>query len=294
MMSKCLLLCAAAVVVMLAGMSSAGVVSVTGDPGADGFNSCGNALDNGVYVRGNGNYGYDAYGAGFSIQSGSNLANGTTWLAGDTVLAVGGKFASVTAAEAGWSGFTGNAVNSLLSSVSSGPKLQAKFGNSAAAWTASTVAPGAGNGAGSLSYGDGDLVMGAAIQIRTGTYYTAITSPGWSTNAGVLMALAKDSHIESTVSSSVLSLNAEVARIIWTYDSTTQKPGSWELLLNVSLIGRNNPSYAGLLPGVGDDALMTVQDNDGGYTDALINTVPEPMTIGLLAFGGLMLRRRMA
>jgi hypothetical protein len=282
------------VLAAMAASSQAAIVSVTGNPLADGFAYCGNSLDNGTYVRGSGNYGYDAYGAGFSVQAGSNLANGTTWLAGDTVLAVGGQFASVTAAEAGWSAFTGNSVNSLLSTSPSGPKLQAKFGNAAAAWTTSTLAPGSGNGLGSLSYGDGDLLTGVAIQVRTGTYYTDGTAPSWSSDAGTLMALAKDSHVEWTVSSSIISMNAEVARMIWTYDAATHKPGSWELLLNTSLIGRNNPSYAGILPALGDDVIMTVQDNDGSYTDTLINTVPEPITLALMGLGGLIIRRRMA
>ncbi len=266
----------------------AGVTNVTGDPSADGFQLFGNSLNNGIYVRGSGNYGYDAYGTGFTIAAGSNLIGGT-WQAGDTVLAVGGVFRTITASEAGWAAFTGNAVNSLLASVSTGPKLQAKFGNAAAAWTTSTIAPGSGNGIGSLSYGDGDLLTGVAIQIRTGTYYDAAY---WSANSGVVMPLAKDSHIETTVSSGLLSVNASVARMIWSDVSATGEPASWELLLNVSLIARMNPSYPGLLPAMGDAVLMTVQDNAASYTDALIATVPEPATMALLGLGGLMLVRK--
>jgi hypothetical protein len=288
------------VLVLLAGVAQAS--TVTGDPIADGWAFSGNSLDNGIYVRGSANYGYDAYGAGFTIAAGSNLV-GDTWQAGDTVLAVGGVFQAITAEDAGWTAFSGNSVNSLLGSTTNGPKLQAKFGNAAAAWTTSTIAPGGGDGLGSLGYGDGDLVNGVAIQIRTGTGYY-IGGPafvpgqdqagylGWDTNAGMLMHLAKDSHITWSVSSTLVDMDKDVARMIWSDVSATGEPASWELLLNVSLIDRLNPGYAGLLPAIGDDVLMTVQDNDAAYTDALVSTVPEPATMAMLALGGLMLRRR--
>lgn len=299
-MKRLITICAVVTMVLdIGSVSNAAINSVTGDPSADGFTLVGNSLENGIYVRGDGNYGYNAYIAGFNIQSGANLENGTTWLAGDTVLAAGGRFASIIAAEAGWSGFSGGAVNALLSN-STGPKLQAKFGNSEAAWTTSTIAPGGGDGLGSLSYGDGDLVNGVAIQIRTGTYYS-MGGPafvpgqdqsgvlGWDTNADILMHIAKDSHIDKTVS---MTLGRDVARVMWTDISATGEPASWELFLNVSLISRLNPTFTGLLPAIGDNVLMTVQDNDGKYTDALV--VPEPATLVLLGLGGLLLRKRKA
>ncbi len=266
-------------VILTANVAFAGLVNVTGNPGTDGLTLYGNSLQNGVYVGGNANYGYTAYGAGFAIQSGSNLAQGD-WRVGDNVLAVGGTFTGITASEAGWSSFTGGGVNALLSSVSSGPKLQAKFGNSAAAWTTSTMAPGSGNGVGSLSYGDGDMTNGAAIQIRTGTYYDAAY---WSSHAGTLLALAKDSHVESTASSSVLALDSDVARIMWTVNGAG-KVDSWELFLNVSLIARENPAYTGLLPAIGNAAIMTVQNNDAAYTNALVAAAPVPLPPAALLF----------
>jgi hypothetical protein len=299
-MKKLIVICAVLTMILASsGVSVAAINNVTGDPGADGFTLVGNSLENGIYVRGGGNYGYNAYIAGFNIQSGANLVS-ATWQVGDTVLAVGGTFTSITAAEAGWSAFSGGAVNALLSN-STGPKLQAKFGNSAAAWTTSTVAPGGGNGLGSLSYGDGDLVDGVAIQIRTGTYYPTngpafvpgqdqAGTLGWNTNVDLLMHLGKNSYAEQTAS---MTLGRDVGRVIWTDISATGEPTSWELLLNVSLVGRLNPTFAGLLPAIGDNVLMTVQDNDSssGYTDALV-VVPEPATMLLLGLGAVLLRKK--
>ncbi len=287
------------VVMLAATPAMASVVVVTGNPNADGFASFGNSLSNGVYVRGDANYGYDTYAAGFTIQTGSNLID-SSWQVGDTVLAAGGIFAPIAATEAGWSAFTGNAVNSLLSSATSGPKLQAKFGNSDSTWTTSTIAPSGGNGVGSLSNGDGDLpTSGVAIQIRTGTYYTE-TGPayvpgqeqagilGWDTNAGVLMQLGKSSYVDLSVGGALAGMDRDVGRVIWSASTEgTDYPDSWELFLNVSLVDRLNPSFTGLLPAIGDKVLMTVQNNDSAITDALANTVPEPGTLVLLLTAGL-------
>ncbi|HUU59130.1 MAG TPA: PEP-CTERM sorting domain-containing protein, partial [Phycisphaerae bacterium] len=87
----------------------------------------------------------------------------------------------------------------------------------------------------------------------------------------------------------------QTARMIWIWDSVQGHVASWELLLNVSLLERQAPeTYAGLFPSIGDLAVLTVQNGDGDYTDALVTVVPEPAMMGLLALGGLgvLIRRR--
>ncbi len=296
----CLAICTA--LALLAAPAAA--AQITGDPTTDaGWTLVGHSLENGVHVKGSANYGFDAYGAGFAIQSGSDLEivdGSLSWLAGDTVVAVGGHFRSITAAEAGWSSITGTAINSLLPTTSpyAGPKLQAKFGTADASWFTSTVAPGSGNGNSSSSNG------GGRVQVRTSGYFqTGTPNPGqtepwtWDGNSGQLLVLDKDDHIDWDGDA---SLDKRVARMIWNWDDTLNQVSSWELLLNVSLLDRVAPvSFSGLLPDIGDMAIMTVQDGDGPYTDALVTTaaeavVPEPASCVLLLgaiVGGLLMRR---
>lgn len=155
--------------------NAAFATQITGNPAADGWIYNGNALTNGLYVRGNANYAYDAYCTAIIVESGSNLAiddGANSWLVGDSVLGSGGHFADITAAQAGWTAFTGNAVNLLLGGADMGEdvKLQAKFSTSSGNFSPSTIAPDAGNGLGSLGSNGGN----GAVQVRTsGWFYAA-------------------------------------------------------------------------------------------------------------------------
>jgi len=278
-----------AVVSIVAMLLTAGVGSattVTGNPVADGWTSNGHSLAKGVYVRGSANYGFDTYSEAITVPTGSNLSisDGTnSWLVGDTVLGVGGRFVDITAAAAGWTAFTGNAVNLLLGGTDLGAdvKLQAKFGTGAASFTVSTIAPDAGNGLGSFGTNAGT----GAVQIRTsGWFYAA----DWNAGSGSLQLLDKPTHI---VRNGTTEPDADVARLMWIWDATNGRVDTWEILLNTSLMDRLTPLFTGGTPAAGDLALMTVQNRDGVYTDAL---TPEPATMALLAAGGvgLLLRRR--
>jgi hypothetical protein len=260
-------LMAAPVVVALFAMTSPAAM-VTGNPALDGWVPAGHSLENGTYVRGSGNYGFDLFSLGTTVQEGSSLQindGQNSWVAGDTVVGVGGAFKAITPEQAGWAAFAGNAVNASLAN-STGPKLQVKFGTENAAWSASTIAPGSGNGAGSGSQG------GGSVQIRTSGYNSA---PDWAVASGVLQKLASSSHIDWTGQSRP---DASIARVVWSFDTDVGEVGSWEILLNVSLMDRLYPGQ--LLPGIGDRAIATVQNGDNAYTDALLQVavVPEPST----------------
>ncbi len=270
---------------LLLAMASTQAASVTGDPVADAWTAGGNSLANGVYVTGSANYAFDTYSAAFAVDSGSNLEisdGANSWLAGDNVVAVGGKFQTITAADAGWAAITGQSINSLLPAGGnpSTLKLQAKFGTSAATWTTSTTAPGSGNGDSSGSSG------GGRVQVKTSAYFGAtVVTAGqdepwtWAGNSGQLLVLDKPGHLDWAGISPDPQPGKYAARMIWIYDPVGGHVTSWELLLNTSLLDRLVPGH--LVPAAGDKVILTVQNGDGAYTDALVQVVPVPPALWL-------------
>lgn len=73
---------------------------------------------------------------------------------------------------------------------------------------------------------------------------------------------------------------------MWIWDPVNQCVNTWEILLNVSLMDRLDPTFTDGTPAPGNPILMTVQNRDSDYTDCLVN-VPEPGTLVLLVMAGL-------
>ncbi len=263
--------------------STAAATNVTGNPLADGFVYQGNSLGNGSYVRSNGggNYGFDMYRSVITISSGSNLVIGSgagAWNVGDTVLAVGGVFHAVSAQDNGWNdSYTGGAVNALYYG-SPNLKLQAKFGTDTSIWSASTIAPSAGNGNGSLAQGG----VGS-VQVRTsGSNPFAF----WAANAGTLNTLASSGHISRD--GGTAGMTTDVARLIWLCDGDG-RVSSWQILLNATLLqAQTNSGFGGLIPNANFGAIMTIQHGDNEYTDGLVQGVPAPGALAVLGLGGLL------
>ncbi len=278
-------LAALTVLLAISVVGLADAASVSGNPSADGWTSGGNSLSNGVYVRESGNYAFDTYSSVLTVSTGDmlNISDGTfSWLAGDTVIGVGGVFANITASEAGWGAFTGGAVNGLLSEAT---KFVAKFGTSGATFSPSTVAPGAGNGVGSTSAaGSGGVFMRS-----TGWFYAA----DWLAHSGTLMDLDKPEHI-SRNGAAVPAY--QCGRLIWNWNAASQHVDSWQMLLNTSLLNRLQPGLP--TPGAGNYCIVAVQQREGAYTDARVQLpVPEPAGVlallsGIGMLGAGMIRRR--
>lgn len=263
-------------------VSTTHAATVTGDPVADGWAYQGHSLEKGTYVRGSGNIGFEIYTAKFTVSDGSLFTmsspdsdyyedldpnTATPWQAGDKIVAVGGVFRDISAADSGWSSFPAS-----LTNVEADDKLrlQAKFGPSNV-WWASTVEPGSGDGSGSSSNSFEFVRTSGWLHPNDTNNYTN----WWATFSGEMMGPQNN----------LLYGPGEAARLIWQWDSAKNRPGSWQILLNTSMYN---------YPGEIDTVVSSVQ-YDNPYTDGIATVVPEPATLSLLALGGLaMIRRRRA
>ncbi len=290
--------------------------SLTGNPEADGWFHHGNSLSDGHYVHGVGNYAFETYTTQFTVTDGSiydisghddpsyhnyyetnhwTKADARPWTPGDTVIGIGGAFNSITAEDASWDAFTGAAVNGAINGEHRF-RLQAKVAGEDSTWSTSTIAPAGGNGIGSTAAGGAGSFL-----VRTSGWHDLAT---WESGEGTMWGLQKPEHIETTgieTTGDDIRLDADVARIIWTWDAANNRVGTWEILLNMSLIEADLQAsgFNGALPGLlGAGVIQSVQVQNGASTDALASiTVPEPSTwilalLGMVAIGGARCARR--
>ena len=307
---KTTLLSTMLVAVLAAGFcAQSAAATIGGDPSADaGWSLGGNSLANGVYVRGEGTFSFDIYSAAFAVAGGSNLditagpAGQYSWLPGDQVLGLGGKFVPTDAVTAGWPAFTPNPYvpangDGLVvnDDISGSTRPVGKFGAATSNFTVSTTAPflnGNGNGSQEAGHGgDGGIMMRVVNNVTAG-------------NAGTIRLLDRIDRYDaagglpiSTSSDAGIFEDDDfvnVGRMMYQYSGGAIT--SWEYLLNVSLMQREFPY--GVYPTAGDEAIMAVQRSNNRFVDGLINdaVVPEPGSLALagLALAGLVAARRRA
>jgi hypothetical protein len=292
---------ACTIVLGIASLTNAATIS--GDPSADsGWAFGGNSLANGTYARGEGTFSFDIYTANFTVASGSSLeiTDGVySWLAGDEILGLGGKFVNTTAAAAGWPAFIPNPYSgggvAVNDDVSSSSRPVGKWAVAGSALTTSTTAPflPTGNGVSDFSGGAaGDGAMLARITVNRDAL-----------GAGTVQLLDLVQRYDGTGTANLTSGTTpsllKVARGIYTWSTGIYAPGaigSWEYMLNVSLLQRQF-SYSAY-PEAGDQAVLAVQRSTNRFTDGLVQTVPEPTALALVglasigAIGGFRRRKK--
>ena len=262
---------------------------LSGNPFADGWAATGKtSLDNGTYIRGAGNFAFDLYATSYALDPASSLIASTAadlgfeWLPGDQILGMGGIVVpGEPAANYGWGNVSGDAINTV--NLTTSVRIVSKFGTSPASWSASSVAPNAGNGQGSSSAGHGGvgaILLGTTVgdinATNEGTYYLPTSATQYRL-------------IETNV-------NAKAGRIMFDLDGGGLL-GSWQSILNVSLLQRNVAAYSFTgadYPQAGDRGNQALQRsmNTTLLTDALV-TVPEPgSALAMLALAAAAALRR--
>ena len=285
--------CACALVLAITPLATG--AAITGDPSVDsGWQFAVNSLANGTYARGEGTFSFDIYTSSFSVEAGSSLEisdGGFSWLAGDTILGLGGKFVDITAAEAGWAAFQLNAYSgggvAVNDDVSGSSRPVGKWAAAGSPLTTSTTAPFQ-NGNGTSDFSGGAAGNGAML--------ARITNNRTSVGAGTIHLLDLVQRYDGTGTAVLASgSNPDLLKVargiyIWSTDFfAAGHIGSWEYLLNVSLLEREFAYSA--YPTAGDQAVLSVQRGTNRFTDGLVRIVPEPGTLTLVGLATLVVGR---
>lgn len=244
----------------------ASAITFTGNPATDGWTFHGNSLSLGTYIRGAGDYGFDTYSTGFTLSAGDPLYNGTSWLAGDQILALGGVM---------------NPVEFVVA------RTVAKFGASTAIFSPSTLPSPLGNGNGSFSGGDGGL---GSVQVDY-LYQFSIVGGFSKLDAGQDQAILTPDTVRYYNGASV-NINSDYGRVLSDFQITAGSDFllSFEAFLNLTALSDPSRGNLGVVPAINGKADMALQNelDVNIWTDAYVSQiVPEPSTAGLVTLAGL-------
>ncbi|HEY9150311.1 MAG TPA: VPLPA-CTERM sorting domain-containing protein, partial [Gammaproteobacteria bacterium] len=126
----------------------------------------------------------------------------------------------------------------------------------------------------------------------------------WENQASTIFGLQDPGHILRDGT----GVGVDAARVIWTWDAANNRAGSWQLLVNLSLVDADaDVNFTGLLPDFGNAVIGSVQVANAAYTDGLMTVggyatgyplaqVPVPAAVwlfgtGLMALAGVARRK---
>lgn len=262
----------------------------SGNPAVDGWNHVGHSMEQGLYAKGSGNYGYDIYTYRGTVGGASDLApevfrlrqhedqsgyygsfyrnwdpfTQDLWETGDSIVGIGGVFRTENDPTAlGWpDGTTWSA--SLPENENPAYqryRLAVKLAPSDH-FTASTTPPPNSNG--NSSFADHDVYV-------RGSEWRPVSD--WIAYSGDMMGVQDGSSDTTQVVAIPYGATYEgdrnAFRFIWTYDQNNRRPASWQILINETLYAEwvaANQSY-----GTGwtiESAIASVQFSNNAYTDA--------------------------
>jgi hypothetical protein len=260
----------------------------SGNPVVDGWVHAGHSMEQGLYAKGSGNYGYDIYTYRGTVGSAADLGpevfrhrhhednpgyysdfyegwdpfTQDLWETGDSIVGIGGVFRTESDPTAlGWP--AGTIWSSSLPTNGSlqAYRLAVKLSPSDH-FAASTSPPPNSNGNSSLA--DHDVYV-------HGSEWTPVTD--WIAYSGDMMGVQDGSSNTTQVVAIPYGATYEgdrnAFRFLWTYDEVNRRPASWQIIINETLYAEwvaANQAY-----GAGwsiESAITSVQFSNNAYTDA--------------------------